>query len=518
MESVGYGLWAVLPPLVAIILCFRTKMVLPSLFAGLFTGAVIVSHGNVLAGIGYSLETIVDNVVDPWNARLLLFTFFMGVGISFIWRLGGSFALADQAKKRIKTRRSVCLGTWLLGMGTSINDCLVAAVDGNVFRDICKEYRVSSEKFSYVLDSTAAPAAALFISDWVAYQIGMIQQGLDIAGITTIKPVEAYVKTIPFNLYSIFTLFFVGVLMYTGKDYGPMLKAEMRAISTGKFNRDGAVPMLDVGSELGEPIKTNPMVITFVLPLVAAFVVILAGLYWTGRSGTSLMGVLENSDASIALLWGAFAMAATGVTLALMTRIMDFKDAMDTFVDGFKLMVLTASILVMAWSLGAITKEMGLAQFIIEKIGTDLPFVVLPVIIFLLSILIAFATGTSWGTMAIMTPLAIPLAYNITGDPSTSSAIAGVVLSGAIFGDHCSPISDTTVMSSIFSGADHIDHVATQLPYAITVAVVVLSMYILYGAFRISPAILIPIGMVLLLLLQKLLHVGYLRGLRMSES
>lgn len=516
MES--YGIWAALPPLVAIVLCFKTKMVLPSLFAGLFTGAIIVSGGNVLSGVGYALETIVQNVVDPWNARLLLFTLFMGVGISFIWRLGGSLALAEQAKKKFKTRRSVCLGAWGLGMGTSINDCLVAAVDGNVFRDVCKEYKISSEKFSYVLDSTAAPAAAIFISDWIAYQIGMIQQGLDIAGITTIKPVEAYVKTIPFNLYSIFTLFFVGVLMYTGKDYGPMLKAEVRALTTGKFTRDGATPMLDVGNELGEPIRTKPMVITFVLPLVTAFLVILFGLYWTGREGTTLMTVLENSDASVALLWGAFAMASTGVLMALVTRIMDFKETMDTFMDGFKLMVLTASILVMAWSLGAITKEMGLAQYIIQQIGTSLPFVALPIIVFILSIIIAFATGTSWGTMAIMTPLAIPLAYNMTGDPSTSSAIAGVVLSGAIFGDHCSPISDTTVMSSIFSGADHIDHVSTQLPYALTVAAVVLMMYVLYGLFRVSPMILIPLGMAILFVLQRVLHSLYLKINKIDPS
>lgn len=517
MEN-GYGLWAIVPPLVAILLSFKTKAVLPSLFAGIFAGCVIIVGGNVLSGVAYTMDVIIDSMTDPWNARLLLFTFFMGVGISFIWRLGGSFALADWAKKNFKSRRAVCLGTWVLGMLTSVNDCLVAAVDGNVFRDIAKEYKISSEKFSYVLDSTAAPAAAIFISDWIAYQIGMVGKGLEVANITEIQPVAAYVKSIPFNLYSIFTLIFVGVIMYTGKDYGPMLKAEKRALTTGKFVGDDATPMMDINTELGEPKKTKPMIITFVLPIVSALAVILIGLYWTGRSGSGIMGILENSEADKALLWGALAMAMSGVGLALVTRIMDFKETMDTFVDGLKLMVMTAAILIMAWSLGSVTQEMGLASYIISKIGTDINFGFFPIIIFLLSMVIAFATGTSWGTMAIMTPLAIPLAYQLTGDVNISVAMAGIVLSGAIFGDHSSPISDTTVMASIFSGADHIDHVKSQFPYALTVAGVICIMYALFGFFNISPIILIPLGLVILITLQHILHKYYIKKYNMSEE
>ena len=164
--DVNYGLLALLPPVVAITLCFATKQVLVSMFAGIFVGALVISGWNPLGAVALSLQTLAENMAD--NVILLLFTLFMGVGISFIWKLGGSFALAEAAKKKFKKRRSVCLGTWILGMLCSVNDCLVAAVDGNVFRDICKEYRISSEKFSYVLDSTAAPAAALFISDWIA--------------------------------------------------------------------------------------------------------------------------------------------------------------------------------------------------------------------------------------------------------------------------------------------------------------------------------------------------------------
>lgn len=515
-----YGALALIPPAVAIILCFATKQVLFSLFSGIFAGCLIVSGWNPLAGISYTLQVLLENLADPDNASLIMFTMFMGVGISFIWRLGGSFALAEAAKKRFKKRRAVCLGTWGLGMATSINDCLVAAVDGNVFRDICKEYRISSEKFSFVLDATAAPSAALFISDWIAFQIGMIGQGLNTAGITDVQPVGAYIRGIPFNFYSILMLLFVGFLMYTGKDYGPMLKAEVRCMETGEFTRPDASPMMDVGNELGEPKTTNPMILTFVLPVVCAVGVIIGGIFWTGRGSASegIMAILENCDASSALLWGAFTMAMTGIVIALATRIMDFAETMNTVVDGFKLMILTAVILVLAWSLGAITKEMGLGSFVVRMVGDTMPIGFLPLLVMLLSILIAFATGTSWGTMTIMTPLAINLAFTLTGDLTMTMAMSGAVLSGAILGDHASPVSDTTVMASIFSGADHIDHVATQLPYALTVGAVNGVLFTIYGFTRIAPFLLIPIGLVLLVVISHVLHKASLKHYKIAED
>ena len=506
--DVNYGLLALLPPVVAITLCFATKQVLVSMFAGIFVGALVISGWNPLSAVALSLQTLAENMAD--NVILLLFTLFMGVGISFIWKLGGSFALAEAAKKKFKKRRSVCLGTWILGMLCSVNDCLVAAVDGNVFRDICKEYRISSEKFSYVLDSTAAPAAALFISDWIAYQISMIGQGLDAAGITGTTAVSAYINGLPFNMYSILTLIFVGIMMYTGRDYGPMLKAEVRALTKGEFNGPEAKPMLDVGSELGEAKRTKPMIRSFVLPIAAAFVVI-SGILYTGitnpdRTGADLMAILDACDAQLALYWGAFAMALMGIIIALTSKIMSFEETMTTIVDGFKLMSMTGAILVLAWSLGAITKSMGLGNFVATYVGGNIPTGLLPLLVLVCSCLVAFATGTSWGTMAIMTPLAIQLGYAITGDAIFATGMTGAVLSGAIFGDHCSPVSDTTVMASIFSGADHIDHVGTQVPYAATVISVIAVLYVIFGFTELSPFILLAIGIVALYFLQIILH------------
>ena len=385
-----------------------------------------------------------------------------------------------------------------------------------MFRDICKDYRISSEKFSYVLDSTAAPAAAFFISDWIAYQISMIGQGLDMAGITGITPVSAYINGLPFNMYSIFTLIFVGMMMYTGRDYGPMLKAEVRALTTGQFTSPTAKPMLDVGSELGEAKKTKPMIMCFVLPIVIAFAIIIAGILYTGitnpdRSGTGIMAILDACDAQKALYWGSFGMAVTGIVLALATRIMTFEETMTTIVDGFKLMSMTGAILVLAWSLGSVTKSMGLGDFVATYVGESIPTGLLPLLVLVCSCLVAFATGTSWGTMAIMTPLAIQLGYAITGDITFSTGMTGAVVSGAIFGDHCSPVSDTTVMASIFSGADHIEHVGTQVPYAVTVISVIAVLYVIFGFTRVSPFVLIPIGIVALYFLQIVLHKYYMK-------
>ncbi|MCT4595479.1 MAG: Na+/H+ antiporter NhaC family protein [Anaeromicrobium sp.] len=502
----GFGILTLVPPLVAIVLCFLTKRVLVSLFMGILAGGIIMKGGNPFTGIEYSLDAIVGSITDDWNARLLLFNLLMGSGVAFIWKLGGSRALTKWAKERIKSRKAAGVGAWALGVIVFFNDYVNAAMVGGVFRDICDENRISSERLSYILDSTAAPVATLFLSDWIAFQISMVQSGLDAASITDASAFSVYIGSIPYNIYCILSVFFVLILILTGKDYGPMLKAEHRTMSTGKLVRDGGAPMMDVSYELGEP-KENPKATlsTFFVPLIALVGVTLFGFWWTGRPGESLMEILGNTDAAKALLWGAFAMTLTGIFMSLSSKLMDLKETMDTFLDGFKLMLLACGILVLAWSLGSVTGDMKLADYIITLIGGNMPLWLLPIVIFAFGMVISFATGTSWGTMTILTPIAVPLAYKMTGDITIVSAMAGVVFSGAIFGDHCSPISDTTVLASIFSGADHIDHVTTQIPYAITVAAVSVVMYLLYGIVGIGPVILLPLGMVILYFVMNIL-------------
>ncbi len=505
-EQTSFGIVSLVPPFTAIVLCFLTKRVLLSLFSGILVGGIILSGYHPLLGIELTLDTIIKSITDDWNARLLVFNLLMGSGVAFIWRLGGSNALSNFASKKIKTKKHANLGAWLLGIFVFFNDYVNAAIVGNAFRDIFDRLKISKEKLSYVLDSTAAPVATFFISDWIAFQIGMIQSGLDAAEIKTIPAFTGYLYSVPFNFYCILAVLMVGVVAYTGWDFGSMLKAEKRAEKTGETARKGSTPMMDVNNELGDPGDSNAGLSTFFLPILALVAVAAFGFWYAGSEGSTLMEVLEKTDPAKALLWAAFAMTATGMLLAGVKHKMPLKDIMETVIDGMKLMLLACAILVLAWSLGIITKEMHLADFLIEIVSGNLPFEVIPVILFVLSMVIAFSTGTSWGAMTILTPVAIPLVYKMTGDPYTSVTMAGIVFSGAIFGDHCSPISDTTVLSSIFSGADHMDHVTTQIPYAILGALVAAMLYLVVGFTSVNPAILIVIGIALMILLLYILH------------
>ncbi|MCB9211442.1 MAG: Na+/H+ antiporter NhaC family protein [Ignavibacteriales bacterium] len=496
-----FGILSLLPPFVAILLCFLTKRVLLSLFIGIFIGSLIIVSGNPFSAVEYSLDAIIGSMADEWNSRLLLFNLFMGSGVAFIWRLGGSKALSNWASKKIKTKRQAGLGAWFLGFIIFFNDGVNAAIVGNVFRDIFTAKKISREKLSYIVDSTAAPISTFLISDWIAFQIGMIHTGISAAGIEGVSAFTGYLQSIPLNIYAILAVVMVGIIIITKKDYGPMYNAEKRTELTGKVMRDGAIPLMDVAKELGTENELKPMLRTVFLPILTLTIVTLLGFAITGKDGTNIIEVLEKADPAKALLWGAFSMMIVGVIIALSYRIMNIKEVMETILDGMKLMLLACAILVLAWSLGAITKDMFLADYLIKIIGDSIEYKFLPVIIFILGAIISFATGTSWGTMTILTPIAIPLAYKLTGDPTTSIIIAGVVFSGAIFGDHCSPISDTTVLSSIFSGSDHMDHVNTQIPYALTAALITSLLYLLWGFYNFSYYVLYILGFSLLLFL-----------------
>jgi len=499
MEN-GYGALALLPPLVAIILCFVTKRVLISLFAGVFAGGLVMATGNPFGGIVHTLDAIISSITDELNARILVFDLLMGSGVALIWRLGGSRALTDWARTKIRSRRQAGIGAWILGIVVFFNDYVNAAIVGNAFRDIFDDLKVSKEKLSYVLDSTAAPVATFFISDWIAFQIGMIRSGMEAARIDDVGVFAGYLRGIPLNLYCIFAVLFVGIIAISGWDFGPMLRAERRVAATGETYRTGARPLMDVSNDLGKASEERPMLLSFFAPIVALIAVTLFGFWWTGRGGgTSIMDILGASDPASALLWGSFAMTVTGMAIGLGYRLMNLGEAMNTVVDGMKLMLMACLILVLAWSLGLITSDMKLAEYLITAVGDSLSFTWLPLAIFVLGCIMSFATGTSWGTMTILTPIAIPLAYHVTGDSTTAVMMAGVVFSGAIFGDHCSPISDTTVLASIFASADHMDHVATQIPYAVVCAAVAAALYLLYSAFGLSPFLLIPVGIVSLI-------------------
>jgi len=491
----NYGFLSLLPPLVAIALCFITRRVLASLFIGVWVGATILIGWNPIGGVTKTLSYIVENAADSWNATILLFDFVIGGLIGLIYLSGGAQAFVKSVTKKVKTARDGQFAAWLFGLVIFFDDYSNTAVVGNAFRAVSDKLRMSREKFSYIVDSTAAPVASIaLISTWIGYEVGLIGDAIEGASVA-MAPYTIVLQSIPYRFYSIFAIILVLAIALSGRDYGPMLKAEHRARTTGKVFRDGATP-LSGGSELkvleGVPQKTMNMVV----PIIVLVVVTIFGMWLTGggTSADSLTTAIADSDAMTALLWGAVFAVIVAILMYKAQGIGTLADMMDAFVDGAKMMLLANLILLSAWSIGSVTGEMGTAPYVVETVkGIISPFL-LPMVIFLICNLISFATGTSWGTMAIAMPIAVPLALAL-GVPLPLAISA--VLTGSVMGDHCSPISDTTIMSSMFAGSDHIDHVRTQIPYAFTASGVAVLAYIAAGA-GMSIALVLPLGIVLL--------------------
>lgn len=490
------GLWSLLPPIVAVVLAITTKRVLISLFISIWVGGLIAAGGNPFAAVGMTFTWLKDVMVDSWNARFLVMTALLGTGAAFMFKTGGSEGLIRILEKRLKTGKRVQFLAYILGIIIFFNDYVNSVIVGNATKDVSARHKISREKLSYILDSTAAPMATLGpVSDWIGFQVSLIAPAIAAAGIAGTKPYFAFLHSIPWNFYAILCLISVPMII-AGKDFGPMAKAERRAQTTGKLIPEGSTPLSDVEEDLGQPHKKEGSVWNFILPLVALISVGLWGLWYTGggASGKSLMDAIADTDVAIALTWGAFAMTFVGVVISLIQG-MGLKKCEDTLLAGVKTMLPALIIIVLAWSIGAVTEDLGTAKFVVHATESWMTPALLPFLIFVIAMFISFATGTSWGTMSILTPIAIPLAYSIGGLPLVHIVI-GAVFAGAIFGDHISPISDTTVMASIFAESDHIAHVKTQIPYALVPATIAGVMYLLYSVFHIS-YILLAIGMII---------------------
>lgn len=490
----NYGFLSLLPPLVAIALCFITKRVLASLFIGVWVGATILVGWNPIGGVTKTLSYIVENAADSWNATILLFDFVVGGLIGLIYLSGGAQAFVKSVTKKVKTARDGQVAAWLFGLVIFFDDYSNTAVVGNAFRAVSDKLRISREKFSYIVDSTAAPVASIaLISTWIGYEVGLIGDAIEGTS-AAMAPYTIVLYSIPYRFYSIFAIILVLAIALSGRDYGPMLKAEYRARTTGKVFADGATP-LSGGSELkvleGIPQRTVNMVV----PIVVLVVVSIFGMWWTGggTSAESFTAAISDADAMTALLWGAMFAVIIAIIMYKVQGIGTLADMMDAFIDGAKMMLLANLILLSAWSIGSVAGEMGTAPYVVEAVRGIISPLLLPMIIFLICNVISFATGTSWGTMAITMPIAVPLALSL-GVPLPLAISA--VLTGSVMGDHCSPISDTTIMSSMFSGSDHMDHVKTQIPYAFTASGVAMLAYLAAGT-GMSVALILPLGIVL---------------------
>lgn len=520
-----FGVLALLPPLVAIISAIWTKRVILALLAGVWIGGVMVAGGNPVVGTTQTLEWIVSSVTSDWNARILIFDFLIGAGVGLIYKSGAVHALAASLARRVKSSRGASVLGWILGVLVFFDDYTNTIVVGNTMRPITDRMRISREMLAYIDDSTAAPVAGLaLVSTWIGYELLMIGKGFDSANIVY-GTYDAWLSSVPYRFYSILAILLVFIVAYTHRHYGPMLKAEYRARTKGKVLRDGAKPLMTTEVDLGMP-KEGGNLWDFVIPILVLVGVSMLALWYTGAAnleaysqdlgwwtdlenpfGVNFLnyGFIESfreADAATALLWGSFAMVVVASIMLLGRRKMTVEEWEDTVIKGMKQMLFANTILVLAWSLGTAAESVGTGDYVISlatSSGTNLgPW--MPLIMFLSAMFVAFTTGTSWGTFAIMVPLGVQLSLALTKGQVNEIVFAtiGATFTGSIFGDHCSPISDTTIMSSMFSGSDHIDHVTTQIPYAFTVATIGSVLYLLFALGVTSWVILLPLGIALL--------------------
>lgn len=483
------GLLSLLPPLFAITLAFLARQVLISLFCGVWLGAVFINGYAPVLGLMRTIDTyLVNSLIDADHAAILIFSLTLGGMVGVISKSGGTQGIVEKLSKYANSPRGGQLATWAMGILIFFDDYANSLIVGNTMRPFTDKLKISREKLSYIVDSTAAPVASIaLVSTWIGFQVGLIGDaftGLNLS----LNPYTSFVESIPFASYSILALIFVFLIGITLRDFGPMKAAEVRASSSGKVLRDGAQPLTDSAAlDMVADEKTPLRWFNALIPIGVVIAVTLFGLYFNGKAAlgdaadTAHLGDIFGAANSFAvLMWAAFAGLFVASILALAQRILTLNDTLEAAVNGYKSMFLAAMILILAWAIGDICQDLHTADYVISLTRGILSPHLIPFFTFVIAAFIAFSTGTSWATMAILTPIVIPMSYQLPIEAGMSAGLShhiliatiGSVLSGSVLGDHCSPISDTTILSSMASAADHVDHVKTQLPYAMVVGAV----------------------------------------------
>jgi len=477
------GFVSILPPLLAIATALLFRQVIPALFVGVWFGASAVNGLSLTAiwtGLLDAVQIYVVNAMaDADRVAIIVFSLMIGGMVGIISRSGGMLGVVDHVVRFATNHRRAQLGTAGLGLGIFFDDYANTLVVGNTMRPVIDRLKVSREKLAYIVDSTAAPVACIaFVTTWIGYEVGLIDAAIaSIDGLN--EPYLIFLNSIAYSFYPILSIIFVFMVASSGRDFGPMRAAERRARERDDGEvESGPLPAPGV-DELGPKPGVEGHALNAAIPIAVLLVSVFAGLFVTGE-GDNFRDKIGSADSYKALVWGSLLGALVAGNMKDGSRALDLTEAIEAWLVGIKAMLMAMIILVLAWSLGDITVSLGTANFLMAQLGDTVPASILPTLVFLLAAFTAFATGTSWGTMGILMPLVVPLTWAIiTGDGSADevslrilySAIASV-LAGAVWGDHCSPISDTTIMSSMASGCDHIAHVTTQMPYALLVAAV----------------------------------------------
>ena len=478
--------WALVPPIVAIVLALITKETYSSLFIGILVGALFVGGFNPVA----SLDTMINDgfigaIADGWNAGIFMFLVLLGIMVALVNAAGGSAAFGRWAVKHVHTRTGAMLATFLLGVLIFIDDYFNCLTVGSVMRPVTDSHKISRAKLAFIIDATAAPVCMIApVSSWAA-AVSATAQDLD----SGISGIQLFIRAIPYNFYSLLTIIFVIALSVMSFDYGPMAKAELRAMK-------GELGSLGNEDEQSVP---GASIWDMLIPVIILIVCCIIGMMYVGGfwDGASVIDSFADTDASVGLPWGSIIAVMITFLYLICRRVLTFKDAASCITKGFIAMVPAMLILTFALTLKNMTGILDAAGYVaslVEGAAAGL-FSMLPAVIFLVALGLAFATGTSWGTFGILIPIVLPVFAN-----NQDLLMIGIsaCLAGAVCGDHCSPISDTTIMASAGANVNHIAHVSTQLPYALTVAAISFVCYIIAG-FVHSWAICLLVGAVLVI-------------------
>ncbi|MBQ9977992.1 MAG: Na+/H+ antiporter NhaC family protein [Clostridia bacterium] len=496
-ESVQQSFWALVPPIVAISLALATKEVYSSLFVGVLAGGLLYSGFNFEGTINHIFSGnyevdgeevsygIINVLSDSYNVGILIFLVILGAMVALMNRAGGSAAFGRWAATHIKSRVGVMLSTILLGALIFIDDYFNCLTVGSVMKPVTDKQKISRSKLAYLIDSTAAPICIIApISSWAAAVSGFVEGENGMA---------LFLKAIPFNFYALLTIVMMVAMVLMKVDYGPMAKHEANALNGDIYSGERVV------EEGDEDVKDNGKVIDLVFPIVTLIICCIIGMIYTGGffSGTDFITAFSECDAPLGLVFGSFVAMVLTIIFYLIRNVLNFSDCMACLPKGFKAMVPAILILTLAWSLKSMTDSLGAAEYVAGLVESSAAGFMnfLPAIIFLIAVGLSFATGTSWGTFGILIPIVVSAFQTV--DYQLMIVAISACMAGAVCGDHCSPISDTTIMASAGAECNHVNHVSTQLPYALTCAAVSFVVYIIAG-FTTSAVISLPIGIALM--------------------
>ncbi|MCB0734443.1 MAG: Na+/H+ antiporter NhaC family protein [Bacteroidetes bacterium] len=513
---------SLLPPLITIVLALILREVITSLVVGVLVGTVLIwwngGDGGWLTPILYVPMNISESLFDKDHLAVILFTLLIGATVSVVNGNGGMMALVKRISARAKSRRSVQLSTWMLGIAIFFDDYANTLVVGKTMRPLTDRYKVSREKLAYIVDSTAAPIAAIaFVTTWIGAEVGYVDDGLKEIVNRPMYLTNAYsifLSSLQYAFYPILTILFMFMLIWKQRDFGPMLVAERKAIS-GEVSHHGSGKPAEVDTVPDD----KEYLLNAILPIGVLLVGAVAGLIYTGLQTVSwnesvsfvgnLSSIISASDPYTALIWASFLSVSVAVVMTVVTEVHGLSTTIELALDGIKLMIPAIAILVLAWTLSAITSELETGRYLASLIGDGFSPSILPAVVFILSAVVAFSTGSSWGTMSIIYPIVLVTTWSICERAGLDAPVilsifantVSAVLAGAVLGDHCSPISDTTILSSMASECNHIDHVRTQLPYALTVGGVATVLGTLPAGFGVPWFVTFPLCLIALYLI-----------------